>query len=421
MNAKSIIKSYGFSILLICSILVGSLVGIRLEGKAVVLKPFGQVFLNALYVAVVPLIFFSIASAVASMLSTGRLLKILGLMLTIFVITGLIAALVMVAGVSFYKPAQSGHLPMTKELNAQPLGTADQIVGALTVGDFPELLSKRHVLPLILFAVLVGLAATSAGARGRPFVEFLVSANEVFAKVIRLVMYYAPVGLAAYFAYLVGVLGSDLLGEYLRVVYLYYPLTLAYMVAAFTLYAYLAGRGGGVRAFWKNIIPAAATAAGSGSSFAAIPLNLQAADKIGVPRDISETVIPMGATIHMDGSCMAAVLKIAFLFCVFDRPFEGFEVIATAVCIAILSGTVVSGIPGGGITGEILIVTMYGFPPEALPMINMIGNLVDPPATMINAVGDNVSSMMIARILHGRNWMKKALPAPAAAMESIEA
>ena len=72
-----------------------------------------------------------------------------------------------------------------------------------------------------------------------------------------------------------------------------------------------------------------------------------------------------------------------------------------------MSGMVMSGIPGGGFLGELLIVTLYGFPVEALPLISMVGTLVDPPATMVNSTGDNVVSMLLARILEGRNWIKK--------------
>jgi Na+/H+-dicarboxylate symporter len=141
---------------------------------------------------------------------------------------------------------------------------------------------------------------------------------------------------------------------------------------------------------------------------ATIPANPPAAaDNIGVPRDISEVVIPIGATVHMEGSCMAAVLKIAFLFGIFQVPFSGIEPILTALGIALLTGVVVSGIPGGGTIGELLILSMYGFPPEAFPLITMIGTLVDAPATMVNAVGDNVSSMLAARVLEGKGWLKE--------------
>jgi Na+/H+-dicarboxylate symporter len=205
----------------------------------------------------------------------------------------------------------------------------------------------------------------------------------------------------------VGTLGPELLGSYVRVVALYYPLALLYFFIGFSIYAFLAGGREGFRKFWGIILIPALTAWGTGSSLATIPANLEAADKIGVPKDISRIVIPMGATIHMDGSCLAAILKIALLFSFFGMPIQGFETIAIAVGIALLSGMVMGGIPGGGFLGELMIVTLYGFPIEALPLIAMVGTLVDPPGTMVNSTGDTVVSMLLARILEGKKWFEK--------------
>ncbi len=400
------LKSYGFSIILIVSIIFGAILGLIYQKDAAMFKPLGDVFLNLLFTVIVPLVFFSISATVASMTNLTRLGKILSVMILIFVITGLIASAVMIAAVIFYPPASGVNIPLPASADIQQIKATDQIVRAFTVPDFPNILSKNNMLALIIFSILVGLATSAVGKKGKAFAEFLTSANEVMMKLISFIMYYAPIGLCAYFAYLVGVFGPQLLGSYAQAMAVYYPISISYFFIAFTFYAYLAGRSSGVRKFWSNIIPASVTALATGSSMATIPSNLQAADKIGVPKDISEVVIPIGATIHMEGSCLAAVLKIAFLFGIFQMPFTGIETILTALGIALLTGVVVSGIPGGGTIGELLILSLYGFPPEAFPLITMIGTLVDAPATMLNAVGDNVSSMMVARVLGGKGWIR---------------
>lgn len=405
INLPPFLKSYGFSILLVASVFVGALLGIVYQKDAVRLKPLGDLFLNLLFTVIVPLVFFSIASAVASMTHLGRLGKILLIMLAVFVVTGLIASAVMMVVVTFFPPASGVSIPLPANADVQHLKAGDQIVRAFSVPDFPDLLSKNNMLAMIVFAMLVGVAASAAGEKGKDFTRFLASANAVMMKLISFIMYYAPIGLCAYFAYLVGVFGPELLGSYARAVAVYYPTALVYFFIAFTFYAYLAGRGRGVRAFWSNIIPPSVLSLATGSSMATIPASLQAAEKIGVPRDIREVVIPIGATMHMEGSCLAAVLKIAFLFGIFSMPLTGIETILTALGIALLTGVVVSGIPGGGTIGELLILSLYGFPPEAFPLVTMIGTLVDAPATMVNAVGDNVSGMMVARVLGGKEWM----------------
>jgi len=406
-NMPPFLKSYGFSIILIISILIGALLGIIFKKDAAMFKPLGDIFLNLLFTVIVPLVFFSISATVASMTNLKRLGKILSVMILIFVITGLIASVVMITAVLVYPPAFGVNIPLPTAADVQQFKASDQIVRAFTVPDFPNILSKNNMLALIVFSILVGLATSAAGEKGKAFAGFLVSANSVMMKLISFIMYYAPIGLCAYFAYLVGAFGPELLGSYARAMAVYYPISILYFFMAFTLYAFFAGRASGVKKFWSNIIPPSLTALATGSSMATIPLNLQAADKIGVPRDISEVVIPVGATIHMEGSCLAAVLKIAFLFGIFQMPFTGIETILTALGIALLTGVVVSGIPGGGTIGELLILSLYGFPPEAFPLITMIGTLVDAPATMVNAVGDNVASMMVARVLGGKHWIEE--------------
>ena len=399
------LKSYGFTIVLICSIIAGSVIGLVLKEKAAVLKPLGDIFLNLLFTIVVPMVFFSLSSAVASMSDGKRLGKILAAMITIFLITAIISASLMAFVVQLVPPAQGVKIDLPAAPDTSKGSLASQIVGAFTVEDFPLLISKRNMLALILFSILTGLAASQVRQKAKPFIDFLSAGNLVMTRLMGIIMRYAPIGLGAYFAYLVGVFGPQLLGSYFRTVAIYYPVALAYFFIGFTLYAFIAAGTRGVVSFWKNIIPAALTAWATGSSIAAVPTNLESARRIGVPEDIREVVIPIGATIHMDGSCLAAVLKIALLFGLFGMDFSGIAAI-TAVGAAILAGIVMSGIPGGGFLGELMIVTLYGFPPQALPLISMVGQLVDPPGTMVNSSGDTVASMLTARALEGPNWMK---------------
>ncbi len=406
MAKTSFFKSYSFSLILICSIIIGSMIGLVMKDHASVLKPLGDIFLNLLFTIVVPLVFFSISSTVAKMTDMKRLGKIIGWMLVIFVVTGIIAAVIMVIGVKLYPPTQGIQISMSQSVNIEHVTIAEQIVRTLTVPDFKELFSKANMFALILFSFLIGLSTSAVGQAGKSFAQFLVSGNEVMTKAIGYVMLYAPVGLGAYFAYLVGVFGPQLFGSYLRAMMLYYPLSLAYFSIVFSFYVWLSAGLKGVRVFWANILPAALTAWGTGSGLATLPVNLEAAKKIGLPEDVREVVVNIGASVHSDGSSLAAVMKMSLLFGIFGIPFSGMQTLVSVVAVALLCGTVISGIPSGGMLGELLIITVFGFPVEAMPIITMLGTLVDPPATMVNVVGDNVSGMLVARIMNGPKWMK---------------
>ncbi|WP_339164979.1 dicarboxylate/amino acid:cation symporter [Siminovitchia sp. FSL W7-1587] len=399
------LKAYRFPLILLSAIIIGSIIGLIFGEKAGVIRPLGDLFINLLFMVVVPLVFFSISSAVANMDSMRRLGKIMGWMITIFVVTGIIASVTMLAATVIFPMGSGVDIPLETPENVETVTLSEQLVNTFTVPDFVNLFSRQHMLALIVFSVLIGIATGLTGEVGKPFARFLESGSEIFMKVIQLIMYYAPIGLGAYFATLIGDMGAELIGDYAQAFLLYYPVAILYFAIGFTLYAFIAGGKKGVTRFWKNILTPAATALGTGSSFATLPVNLQAAKNIGVPKDIRETVLPLGATIHMDGSCLSAILKIAFVFGVFNMDYSGIDTFLTAIGIALLSGVVMSGIPGGGFIGEMVIVTLYGLPIQALPIISAIGVVVDPPATMVNATGDTVASMLVSRQLEGKDWM----------------
>lgn len=405
MKLHNFCKNYRFPLTIIAAILLGSLIGVVWGTKATVLKPFGDIFLNLMFTAVVPLVFATIASAVGNMTNRTRLGKILGWMLAVFFATGLVAAVVIIIAVKLYPPAQGVNIPL-RAGTGETVALADRLVKAVTVSDFSLLLSRSNMLPLIVFSVMFGYCTGTMG-ENNIMSRALTAFSNVMMKMVDLIMLYAPLGLCAYFASLVGEFGPQLIGAYSRAMILYYPLCIMYFLVAFAVYAFLAGGKNGVRKFFANILSPAVTSLATQSSIATLPANLEAADKIGVPKDISGIVLPIGATMHMDGSVLAAILKISFLFGIFGMEFAGWSTYLVSIVIAILSGVVLSGVPGGGLVGEMLIVSLMGFPPEAFPLIATIGFLVDPPATCLNVCGDTVAAMMVTRIIDGKDWMKK--------------
>lgn len=403
---QSVWAAYKFSIILLGAIFIGSIVGLQMGDKAKMFKPFGDLFINGMFMLVVPLVFVTISGSVSSMSDMNRLKKILKTLLLTFVSTGFLAAIYIFITVKVFPPAQGVNLAMPIAEAIEPFSTGDQVVAALTVTDFPELISRRNMLPLILFSIVFGICVNLIGEKGRIIAKGLEALSEVFLKMISLLMYYAPIGLGAYFASLTGEYGKELLGSYARAMAIYYPLCIFYMFTAFPLYAWISGGMEGIRRL-KYVISPAITAVATQSSIATLPVNLEACEKIGVPKDIREIVLPIGATAHMDGTVLSSILKITFLFGIFQIPFTGVGTYISALFLAIAGGVVMSGVPGGGLIGEMFIVSMYGFPPEAFPIIATIGYLVDPPATMINASGDTIASMLITRFVEGKDWVNK--------------
>ena len=408
IGSVGFLKNYKSIMLLLGGILAGSILGLVFGKEVEVLKPLGDIFLNLLFTAIIPLVFFTISASIASLEKTERLGKLFLIVIGVFLFTVLVSAILMVVGVLIFPIHQDiiiSKIPL--EIVAES-STGSQITQLLTAGDFFELLSRKNMLALILFSFLVGFASLQSGEKGNDFSRFLRSGNEVMKKLLHIIMQTAPVGLGAYFAYQVGIFGPQLFGAYAKPLGLYYAVCAFYFIVFFSLYAYMAGGKLGFKVFWKNNITPSLTAIGTCSSIATIPANLEGAEKMNIPAHIRNVVIPLGAPLHKDGSSMSSIIKIAVIFAMFGKDFTDPITILTTLGITVVVSVVEGGIPNGGYIGEILAITVYGFPMEqALPAAMIIGTLVDPMATLLNANGDLISAMLVARIAEGKNWLQK--------------
>jgi Na+/H+-dicarboxylate symporter len=412
-QSGSFLKNYKSILLLLGGILVGSILGLVFGKGVEVIKPLGDIFLNLLFTAIIPLIFFTISSSIANIEKSDKLGKLFVIIIGVFLSTVIISAVLMIVGVLLF-PIQQDIIISKIPLETIQTGSAgSQITQLLTANDFFELLSRKNMLALILFSFLIGFASMNSGERGKDFSRFLNSGNEVMKQLLHLIMKTAPIGLGAYFAYQVGIFGPQLFGAYAKPLGLYYAVCAFYFVVFFSLYAFLAGGNKGLKLFWQNNITPSLTALGTCSSIATIPANLEGAEKMNVPSHIRNVVIPLGAPLHKDGSSMSSVIKIAVIFAMFGKDFTDPSTLLMAIGITIIVSVVEGGIPNGGYIGEILAITVYGFPMEqALPAAMIVGTLVDPMATLLNANGDLVAAMVVTRISEGKNWLSNTVKVP---------
>lgn len=395
---NEVLKNYSGIILLLTGIMVGSLIGIFFPQVVSYLKPLGDIFLNLLFVSVVPLVYFAVANSIASVEQGGKFGRIIFSMILTFLLFILIAALFTIAVVYFF-PTEA--LPSTgSELLENPTNETwgDRIVRFFTVGEFSQLFSRQNMLALLIFAFLTGTAVRKAGEAGGAFRTFLASGYEVMKELLLLVMKAAPIGLGAYFAFQVATIGPQLFGFYAKPLGLYYISGVVYFMVFFTLYAFVAKGKIGVRQFWTNNIYPSLTAISTCSSFATMPANLQAAAKIGVPDAIANIVIPIGSTLHKNGSSMSSIIKIYVAFLIIGKDFFDPMNLLLALGITIFVSIVAGGIPNGGYIGEMLMISVYQLPVEAIPAVMIIGTLVDPLATVLNSTGDTVAAMFVTKL-----------------------
>lgn len=412
---KKFLSNYKSTIILLVAIIVGAVVGLIFKEKATLLKPLGDIFLNLLLVVIVPLIFLTITTSVAKMSGPKRLGKIVGTIVLVFVITSIIAVFVGFLSTYFIKlvnPEDSEKIveafDETQEEETEKLSIAERTVNLLTVNDFSKLLSRDNLIALLVFSIIFGIAMNMSGEKAEPVLKFLNSANEIVNNIIKIIMYYAPIGLGSYFAALVGSFGSSIAVGYLKTFVIYTVVAVLFYIIMYTIYAFIAGGRKGIKLYWKNVWPATLTSLATCSSAASIPVNVECAKKIGVPDDIAETTIPLGTSFHKDGSIIGSVFKIMFLVCLFGTSLATVGEVFSVIGIALIATLLIAAVPiGGGTISEMLIITMMGYPVAALPILTIIATIIDPPATMLNVVGDTASSMMVSRIVDGKDWISK--------------
>lgn len=406
---KKIWKNYKSTIILLLSIIIGTIIGLIFKEKACILSPLGDIFLNLMFVVIVPLIFLTITSSIIKMESPKRLGKIMITILIVFAVMSIIASLIAVVSSYTIKLIDSKDINNLTNLLNQDVVISEEVnilqktANLLTVNDFYKILSKDNIIAILVFSIIFGFAIRKSKDKGKKVIELILSLNEVVINIINIIMYYAPIGLGCFIATLIGSYGSVIAIGFLKTFIVYTLVCIFIYVFVYSVYVFLVSGKKGLKAYWKNIIGPSTTALATCSSAASIPINIKYTKEMGVPSDIAETTIPMGTSFHKDGSVVGSAFKIMFLIYLFGKDIN----ILTILGVSLLSTLLITAVPiGGGTISEMFILQILGFPSSALPIISIIATIIDAPATVLNVVGDSCSSLIVARIIDGKNFLK---------------
>lgn len=402
---KNAIKNYKSSFYLIISIIVGAIVGIVFKEKTNYIKPLGDLFINLLSCLIIPIIFLNISISTGKINKPKRISKILISTFFIFFLTSIISSLIGII--------VSNITPLVKNINytysinnLEKINFLEKFVNTLSVPNISDLLNINNMIALIVASIIFGIALHNSKDKGIKIIEILNDLNNVIQNVIKIIMLYAPIGLGTYTAVLVGNFGGNITFGYIKTFILYLFVSIFIYFILYGLYAYIAGGKVGLKRYFKYIITPTITALSTCSSAISIPANLKASQNIGVSDDIASTVIPLGTNFHKDGSVIGSVFKIMFLVFLFNLDISFTKILFISLSATLL----VTALPiGGGTISEAFIISNLGVPISVLPMLTIIATIIDAPATILNVVGDSVSSMLVSYIVEGKNWLKKKI------------
>ncbi len=400
---KKVINNYKDSIILVIFILLGTLLGIILKEKANILTPLGDLFINMLLITIVPLLFLTIVTSIYKANKPKKIGKTLISIIITFIFTSLIMIFIGMISTKLIRLVNikdivniTSTIDNSFEYIPESTTILERIVNMISVSDFSKLLTRDSMIAIIIVSILVGISMLKEKEKALPLYNFLESAKNVLFSFIKIIMYYAPIGLCCVFASLVGTFGSSILLGYLKTFIVYTLASLFIYFIIYPLFAYISYGKQGVKRFWQNIIPPSLTALATCSSAASVPVNMASTKNIGVDEDVADMTISLGTSFHKDGSSLGSVFKIMFLVYLFHTDISIFKIIG----VSLLATLLVSAIPiGGGTISETLIITMLGFPIATLPILTVIATIIDPGATLLNVVGDTSAAMMINRMV----------------------
>ncbi|EGM69185.1 dicarboxylate/amino acid:cation symporter [Shewanella sp. HN-41] len=375
--------------------ILGALVGVILGETATVLKPLGDLFISAIKMLVAPLVFCAIAVSITSLgsqISLKRLsLKTLGL----FMLTGTIASLIGLAVGSMIDMGGTMELTATEVRERNIPGFAQVLLDMIPVNPFASL-AEGKVLQIIVFAALVGIAINKVGEKAEPLKRTIEAGAEVMFQLTRMVLKLTPIGVFGLMAWVVGAYGLSTLlplGKFIAAIYI------AALIHMIFIYGGLVKFAAGLSPvqFFRKAMPAQLVAFSTSSSFGTLPASTRAVETMGVSKRYSAFVMPLGATMNMDG-CGGIYPAIAAIFIaqIYNIPLDTLDYVMIAVTATVASvGT--AGVPGSAMVMLTVTLGVIGLPLEGIAFIAAIDRIIDMIRTATNVTGDMMTAVVIGK------------------------
>ncbi len=357
-------------------------------------KAFGDIFVRLIRIIIPPLIFFTISAATASIANARRLGKILALMLFLYIITTIIATIWGIIAATTIAPGVGLNLTSQQPPPTPPSGV--DILLSFFQPDFSNLLVVGGAMTMIIFAIILGLAVTFLGDEGRKVANILSLGSKTMISFVRIIMYYAPVAVFMYAAWLMIKYGPQMLGAYAKFLGGQYLFTLIHFFVIYSIIVWLGGLTP-IKYFKIQIYPFL-IAFTTRSSAATLPANMEAARRMGVPEEVFGVTLPIGATVNMDGTALYQVMSAIFVAQLFNIPLTPYHY-GLLILAALVGSIATAAIPGGGTIMLAYVLAVLGLPLEGVGIMLVIDPLADAIRTAINVSGDNACTVLITKFL----------------------
>lgn len=392
------------------ALVLGIIAGLCLQGHTEIadeyIKPWGTIFLNLLKFIVVPIVLFSIMSGIISMSDIRKVGSIGIKTIVYYLCTTAVAIVIGLVGGNLFK----GFFPLleTSDLAYEAADTTpfmDTIVGIFP-SNFVAPLSESTMLQVIVMALLIGFAIILVGDEAAPAVKGINSFNTIFMKCMELILKLSPIGVFCLICPVVATNGSAILGSLAMVLLTAYICYFTHMIIVYSL----AVRSfGGMKPldFIKGQLPAMIFAFSSSSSVGTLPINMKGCEKMGADKEVTSFVLPLGATINMDGTAIYQGVCAIFIAACYGINLN-LSQMATIVITATLASIGTAGVPGAGMVMLAMVLAAVGLPLDGIALVAGVDRIFDMGRTVVNITGDASCAIVVSNLERKKAARKNA-------------
>lgn len=375
---------------------LGAAVGLLVGPDAVFLKPIGQIFISLINMIIVLLILSSMTVGITAIHDPKKLGRVGIKTLILYLITTAVAIVIGISFAKIFEPGTSLPLRLPEPIEIIQTPSITEMLYSIVPSNPIQALAEGNVLQIIVFSVFLGLAINFAGERGKPLLKVLDSLAEVMYRLTSIVMEFSPIGVFAIMAWVAGTFGSAVLLPLLKFLALYYFACLVHIVIVFLPMLKWMAKVNPIE-FFKGMKEAIIMAFSTCSSSATLPISMKCAEEnLGISKNITSFVLPLGSTINMNGAALYQGMAAVFIAQAYGLELNLFA-LTTLVITAILSSIGAAGIPGSGFIMLSVVFTSVGIPIEGLALLAGIDRVREMISTVLNILGDAVCAMVVAK------------------------
>ena len=402
-------KKLTLAIQIFIALVLGIVVGVCLTKQAAFansyIKPFGTIFLNLVKWIVTPLVFFSIMAGVISMRDIRKVGSVGVKTIVYYLCTTAVAIIIGLVFANIFK----GVFPVLETSNLEyaakdPVSFMDTLVGIFP-SNFLAPFVNANMLQIIVASLIIGFALLFVGEKKNIEFKAVETLNDIFMKAMEFIIKLSPIGVFCLICPVVAENGPKILGSLALVLLVAYIAYILHMVIVYSA-AVKVGAGMGPAKFFKGMAPAMIMAFSSASSVGTLPLNIECSEKLGADKDVASFVLPLGATVNMDGTAIYQGVCAIFIASCFGIQLTLGQML-TIVLTATLASVGTAGVPGAGMIMLAMVLQSVGLPVEGIALVAGIDRIFDMGRTTVNITGD-ASCAIIVSALERKKAERKA-------------